>query len=137
MKCAQVRERLSAYLDGECPEGEAQGVARHLEDCPGCREELEALLRLTAALAELTVPAPPHLRLSLRPRRAAWWQALSLAASLILGVAVGGGLTSRLYLPSHGPELEGAALEEVLLEATAGSLGGLELVPAEEENGNG
>lgn len=137
IECSHIRERLSAYLDGETPAGETELVERHLQVCPECRLELAALQRLSAALADLTVPVPPLSVPRLRPRRAAWWQALSLAASLALGLATGSGLTGLLYPGSaNGGQMEVAALEEVMGLDAGGSLGTLELVaPEEEEDG--
>jgi anti-sigma factor RsiW len=134
--CVHIRERLSAYLDGETTTAETELVARHLEDCPGCRRELAALERLGAALADLTVPGPPLALPRLGRRRTAWWQALTLAASLVLGLVTGSGLTGLLYtLMANGGQLEAAALEEVMALDSGGSWGSLEwLAPEEEDN---
>jgi predicted anti-sigma-YlaC factor YlaD len=65
--------------DGRCPEAETlaqlsagelrgrqlQACLRHLEDCPRCRVEAEALARLRALLQEAPTPAAPP---DLRPR---------------------------------------------------------------------
>jgi anti-sigma factor RsiW len=134
IECSHIRERLSAYLDGETPAAETESLERHLQVCPECRRELAALRRLTAALADLTVPVPPLAVPRLKARRAAWWQALSLAASLVLGLATGSGLTGLLYpAPANGGHMEVAALEEVMGLEAGGSLGTLELVAPDEE----
>jgi anti-sigma factor (TIGR02949 family) len=100
--CEQVRERLSAWLDGELDAAERGEVAAHLEACPGCRAELAVLSRLDAALGTLTSPLPPQLPEKvlerLRPRRRYWWQSLAMAASLVLGIALGG-ILARDYYP--------------------------------------
>lgn len=135
IECSHIRERLSAYLDGETLPGETESVKRHLQVCPECRQELAALERLTAALADLRVPVPPLAVPRLKARRAAWWQALSLAASLVLGLATGSGLTGLLYPgPANGGQMEVAALEEVMGLEAGGSLGTLELVAPDEED---
>ena len=43
MKCNDVRERLPFFLDGGLAPEAMAGVARHLAECAGCRDE-EALL---------------------------------------------------------------------------------------------
>lgn len=133
--CQNIQERLSAYMDGETSLAETEQVARHLEVCPECRRELAALKRLSAALAELKVTVPPLAVPRLQPGRAAWWQALSLAASLVIGLATGSGLTGFLYpWPANGGQMEVAALEEVMGLDGSGSLGSLELVAPEDED---
>lgn len=61
-----LREELKAYLDNELPALRRGAVARHLEQCPHCKEELAALQRLTQTLASL--PAPEPLSPALRAR---------------------------------------------------------------------
>jgi len=55
-RCDEIRERLSAYLDGELPPPEAALVVEHLESCPGCREELDDLRRLRDQVARHLAP---------------------------------------------------------------------------------
>ncbi len=59
MNCETVSNRLGAYLDGELGEQEAAEVGRHLEACPRCAAELEALRELDEALGELKGPMVP------------------------------------------------------------------------------
>ncbi len=96
-----VRERLSAYLDGELSEDERREVAAHLEGCEECRRELAVLTRLDAVLGRLEAEAPPRLAERvlerLQPRRRYWWQSLALAASLLLGIVLGGTLARDFY----------------------------------------
>jgi len=100
--CEQMRERLSAWLDGELEAQERREVAAHLEVCPGCREELVLLERLDATLGILEAPLPPRLPekvlARLHPRRRYWWQSLAMAASLVLGITLGG-ILARDYYP--------------------------------------
>jgi anti-sigma factor RsiW len=102
MKCKEVQENLSAWLDGEVPEGLQQRLADHLAGCPACRAELEVLERLDAALAGLEVHVPHGLaakisqRLS-RPAASPWIQSLALAVCLALGIFLGSSLTGTLY----------------------------------------
>jgi anti-sigma factor RsiW len=54
MRCAEVKERLSAYLDREL-EPVLEGVLReHLDGCVSCREELANLQALDAQVQALT-----------------------------------------------------------------------------------
>ncbi len=60
MKCERVRTRLSAYIDGEIDAGLHREIADHLEQCPGCREELEESSRvdgLVGGLPRFDLPA--------------------------------------------------------------------------------
>lgn len=49
MKCEEIKELLSEYVDGELSAADAASVEEHLAGCEACRAELEAL-RQTAAL---------------------------------------------------------------------------------------
>jgi len=128
--CEHVQERLSAWLDGELEAAARREVAAHLEACPGCRGELALLSRLDAALGTLEAPLPPRLPekvlARLRPRRRYWWQSLAMAASLVLGIALGG-ILARDYYPyttttTANGEGEVLALEE-FHDFPQGSLG--------------
>lgn len=101
MRCARVRENLTAYQLGLLDELEAVEMRQHLDECPECREELATLQRLD----ELIQPAEEHdapegmwtrVQAHMKPRRRSWWRAwreapkpaLALAAAMLL--AVGG-----------------------------------------------
>lgn len=43
MKCKEVQELLSAYQDGHLCSGEALGVKNHIQNCPACQQEEQAL----------------------------------------------------------------------------------------------
>jgi anti-sigma factor RsiW len=45
-----IFEWLPAYHDGELSAGRRQQVERHLETCPACRDELQAIVELSALL---------------------------------------------------------------------------------------
>jgi anti-sigma factor RsiW len=76
----EIRQMLSAYLDGELTQGEAQRVRVHLEDCESCRRSLEDMARLQELTRELAFAEPPEARmkeleksLSVQaPRRLGW-----------------------------------------------------------------
>jgi len=69
MTCAQLRRLLPGYLDGALPDGlGAQGhlrIARHLEGCTNCRQELERY-RDISRLMSTAVPATPPAHLGIR-----------------------------------------------------------------------
>lgn len=125
--CEQVQGRLSAWLDGELAAEERELVAAHLEVCPGCQKELALLERLDLALGTLEVPLPakfPERVLDrLQPRRRYWWQSLAMAASLIIGIVLGGSLARDFYPHStSNGDGEVLALEE-FHDFPQGSLG--------------
>lgn len=139
--CEQVRERLSAWLDGELAPEERGRVAAHLADCGECRGELALLARLDGALGSLEASAPPGLTERvldrLRPRRRYWWQSLAMAASLFLGIVLGGALARDFYpYPAPNGSGEILALEE-FHDFPQGSLGAvMASYQAEEINGS-
>lgn len=57
--CSVIDELLSPYLDGELGEDAAQSVETHLDACARCRDELAALRRTVAAIADLPHEATP------------------------------------------------------------------------------
>jgi len=48
LSCLWLRRRVVAYVDRALPESQAQGVARHLRSCAGCRQWAEGQEQLTA-----------------------------------------------------------------------------------------
>jgi len=142
MICREAQEQLSAWLDGELEAVARARVAEHLAGCAVCRRELAQLEALEAALGSLAVPAPPALAAKvlarLTPPRRRWWQNLALAASLVVGIALGGAMAQGVYsLPatadSQGAEV--AALED-FHDFPQGSLGTV-LASYQADDGNG
>ncbi len=141
MDCREVQERLSAWLDGELPDALGRSLAAHLEVCPQCRAEWQALQRLEDILADLLAPTPPDMTARVlarlqRRRAAPWWKSLALAASLILGVFLGNVLTGQLYPMSPRGSSDEIMTVEVLQDFPQGSWGAMfTSQPAEEGNG--
>ncbi len=141
MKCHEVQENLSAWMDGEVPEGLGQRLADHLAGCPACQAELEALERLDIALAGLEVPVPRGLaaKVSRRlPRPASpWFQSLALAVCLALGIFLGSSLTGTFYpvttSTNNGISSEVANLG-VFQDYPQGSVGGAFSYQGEEDS---
>ncbi len=140
MECRHIQEYFSAYLDGELPATQQELVSRHLEGCPRCRGEYQAWQQLWAALAAEPGRAPDDLparvlaRLPGRSRP--WWQNLALAASLLLGIFLGGKLGLEMHQTILPGQMETAQLSwEGFEEAPANSLA--VLASYDLENGNG
>ena len=53
MKCEDIKELLTEYLDGELPPEDAAAVEEHTAGCDACRAELDALRQTTALLQSL------------------------------------------------------------------------------------
>lgn len=53
MKCNDVLERISAYLDGETEPAVSGEISRHLEECSACRTEFERFSEVDEAVREL------------------------------------------------------------------------------------
>jgi len=69
MECAGTWDRLSAYLDGDLPEKEREGIAQHLRQCARCAEEERALKETLSLLRNLPPgQAPPELLEGVRRR---------------------------------------------------------------------
>jgi predicted anti-sigma-YlaC factor YlaD len=142
LTCHHVREHLSAWLDGEAAPEVHAAVAAHLETCDSCRQELAQLAALDQALGSLTAPVPPMLgeRVLARlpqQRRRPWWQSMALAASLLLGIVLGGTMARDFYpyKAANGNGQEIMALED-FHDFPQGSLGTiLASYQLEESNG--
>jgi anti-sigma factor RsiW len=140
--CLEVQDKLSAWLDGELAPGVMTQVERHLEGCAGCRRELALLTALDQALGSLTAPLPPGLpekvRARLRQPSRRGWQSLALAASLVLGIYLGGTLARNFYSQPQTPNgfsTEVASLEP-FQDFPQGSMGMI-LASYQEDEGNG
>jgi anti-sigma factor RsiW len=101
---------LSAYLDRELPAPEREALARHLEVCGHCREELAALQRVQG-LFEGWAPPPPrpffearlNRQLNGAAQRRAWRKWARLVPATLAVVSIG----ALLFLADQlavGPE---------------------------------
>ena len=140
MECRKIQEYFSAYLDGELSEVQEELVSRHLELCPRCRREYQAWQQLWDALAAAPVHAPHDLATQVLARLPGqsqpWWRNLALAASLLLGIFLGGKLGLEMYQTILPGQMDSAQLTwEGFEEAPANSLGAM-LVSYDLENGN-
>jgi anti-sigma factor RsiW len=142
MECLEVREQLSAWLDAELDEATAALLSAHVAKCEACQREWHQLTALETALGELRAPVPSGLAEKVlaqvqRPRRRQWWQSVALAACLVLGVALGGGMARTFIAPaaSSHAEAEVASLE-VFQDFPQGSLGTI-VASYQPDDGNG
>ena len=62
MKCREVVELMTDYLEGVLPERDRQRFEAHIADCAGCREYLAQLRRTIRIAGRLNdEPLPPAL----------------------------------------------------------------------------
>jgi len=63
LRCPEVDEHLTAFLDGELDAAQRGPLAAHLAECPSCRSRIavEECIKVVVARA-CPVPAPAHLR---------------------------------------------------------------------------
>jgi hypothetical protein len=59
MNHEELRERLSAYLEGDLDADERARIERHLSGCPDCRREYRELRHTVDLLHALPAPDPP------------------------------------------------------------------------------
>lgn len=128
-ECSKVQENLSAYLDDELPPEQREAIQAHLAVCPACRQELARLTRLWEALAALPSEPPPEglveqVLARLAGRKAPRRRSLALAASVLLGVFLGGTMGVNLYEALQPPAAETQVLAlEDFKDFPPGSLG--------------
>ena len=145
----RTEEELITYRDGE--QKDRQEIALHLNECVECREELERIEAVFAALAAMTVPDPGEdygqrvwrqIAPRLPEKRASWWQAWlswrplavagAMAALIVLAFVLGRRTGQR--------EMDGGAAdaskvrERVLVVAVGDHLGRSEMMLMELEN---
>lgn len=107
MECREIREIISAYVDGEAGPEDARLVEEHIGGCPRCRRAEKRMRELGMAVARTEGPVPPDFRErlfsrmeqeELLPKRrsifaySVRWAAVPLAAAAALALFV---LSSR------------------------------------------
>ncbi len=106
MECSEFALRLDDLLDGRLHALGRKSIQEHLERCPDCRQRHEHAVAVLESLRKLTPPAlhpgfmDQALSRATRPVPAAHskWRpviGMALAASLVLGVALGVFLATR------------------------------------------
>jgi anti-sigma factor RsiW len=98
MTCHDVSAAIDAYLDGELPADESANVARHLDACASCRQQLEQRKALSVLLRRLPYyEAPPPLATTVirtkhamfSSRRVQRWMAAAAGVLVAAGTVVG------------------------------------------------
>jgi len=80
-RCDDIRERLSAYVDGELEARHAREVEQHLTECEECADLGHAIESLTGTLAALRyLEPPPHLEADLAASPCRRWLGLLVSA---------------------------------------------------------
>ncbi|WP_172613493.1 zf-HC2 domain-containing protein [Moorella sp. E306M] len=122
MNCRQARRLLSPYFDNEVGVKERDAIEKHLAVCPACREELEALRKISAGLQEIyrQVKAPPGFSAAVMARieqqarqreanaalrRPAWMRHLAAAAAVAV---LAGGTVFLAYKERPGGATDGS-----------------------------
>ena len=143
MDCRDIRESISACVDGEASPGEMASVREHLASCERCRVLERQMRAVGAGVRQVRRPVPDRFREEVfarlesegaLPKRkkvfpAAWrWAAVPLAAAAGLGLFL---LTSREAV--RGPAKPGPATARVGTSAPAPSpQGNGETISAED-----
>lgn len=115
MRCSDVRERFSPYLDGAVSGHEMQAIASHLARCQACTDEFRSLQAVQQTLASLGTVKPPA-DLGMRLRLAISHERVRASAGLL------GRLRESFSLRWQN------ALRPLVLQASAGLAGALVLV---------
>jgi len=123
MECRDIRESISACVDGEASPGEMASVREHLASCERCRVLERQMRAVGAGVRQVRRPVPDRFREEVfarlesegaLPKRkkvasTAWrWVAVPLAAAAALGFFL---LTPREGI--RGPEAPGPATARV------------------------
>lgn len=101
--CEDIRELLSARIDGELSDAESRKLDEHLDACPACRQELaemERIWRSLDVLSEVKVPAgladrtlarvlSPERHPAATSRRFRWAYPVATAAAILAVLLVG------------------------------------------------
>lgn len=127
MECLELRERISAWIDGEASGEEAARVEAHLASCASCRVSADRMRLLSPALDRVRTAPPATLRRDLfarleadgllAPRRKRFgvplrWAAVPLAAAAGLALFVLSSREAADLSPAHrGPAAQVASKE--------------------------
>lgn len=119
--CQEIRDMLVDYADGELSEQDSQAVAKHLAECPACREVvrgLERSLHLAKAIWLDNLEAAKTISVHRRMVRLLPWAAVAAAILIVAGTLV----LNSIHRPTE-PDLAYAKIErQVAGVATAARL---------------
>ncbi|MFW6204884.1 MAG: anti-sigma factor family protein, partial [Actinomycetota bacterium] len=138
--CDDVRVALGALAVGALEPGEERRVREHLEQCPGCAEEMAGLSSTVAALglvdpAEIESPPEPspdllqglRARVTAARRRRRFAAVASVAASAVIAGVAGFGLGNQGFGQGSGPDSAEPAAAETPVVSVSGSEQGIAL----------
>jgi anti-sigma factor RsiW len=132
MNCTQCRELIPTYLDSELDAARVPALERHLADCDGCAEQLQAQRELAAALRGNGVyrRAPERLRQRVqevmkrespaagvgqtKEVRRRW--GLSLVAGVVLAIVVDAGLIAAQRQYALSDEIVAAHVRSLMAD---------------------
>jgi hypothetical protein len=89
MKHAEVRQRLSAYLDGEVTDEEKVLIEEHLGSCPACASEVKELTKTIGHVKDIGEVEPPP------------WMARQIMTRVREEAGLKRGILRRLFFPLH------------------------------------
>lgn len=101
MRCNSIRKKLFRFADGEGMASEREVISLHLETCPSCRHEFEAIQSLNNLLSKNGIPEiPSHIHEKImhsiktkgqkrQLHRGLRWNLIPVAASLIISLYFG------------------------------------------------
>lgn len=112
MKCEQIRDLLSPYMDQMTDSQENNAIIAHLAACPDCREELKQLEAMRDMMGNLYTPQLPDTfaqdlrqrlndgkKIILKPRYLKTPSKAGWIAAAVAVVALAAGIFSSNYLP--------------------------------------
>ena len=94
MKCSQIKEMISQYVDDELSADEKKVFAFHIQNCPACKEELEEMQSVHQLFASAErFPAPygftTRVMANLEAKEPSWlWQLFTLRPFFLRAVEV-------------------------------------------------
>jgi len=99
MKCEEIGDLISGYVDLELTQQEAQRVRLHLESCDSCSQTCAEIRSLQAKMGSFSYPATDHEMLENMEKnlliRSGLWSGWAM---IVLGVVVMGGFGVYRFL---------------------------------------
>jgi anti-sigma factor RsiW len=68
LRCVELVDGLTAYIDGEMNEGQRRRVEQHLATCEGCRAALDQFQTVIGVAGRLTTDDVAHIDAAVRDR---------------------------------------------------------------------
>lgn len=100
MECEKYENLIPMYLEGELTEEQAKALQQHLEGCPNCREQIQALEYMQSMLRQEVAPLKAPAKMKARIYTRLYRDLLIIFAGLVIivsMVAISGGL-AQMFL---------------------------------------